>query len=108
MHEGKMVGIITRSDFVRAPVLFKALDEYITEGSGDKIAPFSERMANLTVGDIMPTQVLTCTKNTLVGEIAAKMTKHHVHRVVVVEDGEPVGTVESLDLVKLMTDLIDS
>ncbi len=108
MDNGKMVGIITRSDFVRAPVLFKALDEYINESmSGEQVAPFRDRMASLTVGDVMPTQVLTCNPGTPVREIAAKMTRNHVHRVVVVEDDAPVGTIESLDLVKLMTDLID-
>ena len=46
--------------------------------------------------------VVTCTPGTSVEEIGAKMVRHHIHRVVVVDNDRPVGIVGSLDLVKLL------
>lgn len=110
MKNGAMAGIISRSDFVRMPVLLDSLDGYLAEemrgvpeATFDKITPFHERFPTLTAEDMMTSQVLTCGASTPVNEIAALMIKNHVHRIVVTDEQGPIGMVESLDLVKLIS-----
>jgi CBS domain-containing protein len=108
-EEGRLVGIVSRSDFVRVPVLLDALDGYVSErlpgmgseSKGSESIQFRSRLGHLTVKDIMVTQVITCAPDATVARIASKMVHRHVHRVVVV-DAVPVGIVESLDLVRLL------
>lgn len=111
VEERRLVGIISRSDFVRIPVLLNALDGYVSErkpwigsGQSDNDAGFSARLGNLTVKDVMTSRVVTCSPDTHVDEIAARMVRHHIHRVVVVVES-PVGIVESLDLIKVLSEI---
>ena len=111
MKDGKMTGIVSRSDFVRMLVLLDSLDGYIadeTQGTpetrGNHIVPFSERFSTLTAEDLMTSQVITCAPSTPIKEAASLMHHNHVHRIVVVKDHTPIGMVESLDLVKLLAD----
>ena len=109
VSDGKMVGIISRSDFVRVPVLLDMLDGYVDEemkqqppSETDQVRRFCDRFADLKVREVMTTQVISCMRDTPINEIAASMIDHHVHRVVAIENDEPVGIVESLDLVRLL------
>ncbi len=106
-----LVGIITRSDFVRIPILLKAYDEYVSERRyeegmqqemQDEFTRFRDRLNTLRVRDVMTTDVVTCREDTPVEVVIEKMLNHHVHRVVVVDQDRPVGVVGSLDLVKLL------
>ena len=108
-RDGKIVGIISRSDFVRVPVLLEVLDGYVADeldkqppSEADHIQRFCERFSDLKVAEVMTTQVISCQRDTPVTELAESMVSHHVHRLVVVEGDRPVGIVESLDLVKLL------
>jgi len=111
VEEGRLVGIVTRSDFVRAPVLLKTMDEYVSDHLQEdslqqqprtEFDGFRSRLQHLKVADIMTTEVVTCALDTSVGEIGTKMVRHHIHRVVVIDNDRPVGIVGSLDLVKLL------
>ena len=111
VEEGRLVGIITRSDYVRLPILLKAYDEYVSDRQHEngmqqkdraEFHEFRSRLGTLTVHDVMTSKVVTCTEDTPVSEIATKMLTHHVHRVVVVDQDRPIGIVGSLDLVKLL------
>jgi len=109
IRDGKMVGIISRSDFVRVPVLLEVLDGYVADeldkqppSETDHIQRFCERFSDLKVAEVMTTQVISCQPDTPITELAESMVSHHVHRLVVVEGDRPVGIVESLDLVKLL------
>ena len=111
VEEGRLVGIVSRSDFVRAPVLLKTMDEYVSDRLYEdalqqrhraEFDGFLSRLRHLTVADVMTTDVVTCAPDTPVEEIGTKMIRHHIHRVVVVDDDRPVGIVGSLDLVKLL------
>jgi CBS domain-containing protein len=108
---GELVGIITRSDFVRLPILLKTLDEYVEDRRHEnglqqqfreEFHELMSRLGDLTVGDVMTRNVVTCNADTPVSGIAAKMVSHHVHRVVVVDGTRPIGIVGSLDLVRLL------
>lgn len=111
VEEGRLVGIITRSDVVRAPVHLKSMDEYVSDRLREnslqqepstEVEAFRSRLKNLTVADVMTTGVITCAPDTPVQEIGTKMIRHHIHRIVVVDNDRPVGIVGSLDLVKLL------
>ena len=110
LENGNIVGMISRSDFVRVPILLESLDSYISDelsgyplSEGEATVPFSERFSDMVARDIMTTQVQDCETDTPVKEIASRMVIHRVHRLVVMEKGLPVGIIESLDLVKLLT-----
>lgn len=111
VEEGRLVGIITRSDYVRLPILLKVYDQYISsrqyeegmqqQDRGD-FHEFRSRLATLKVRDVMTSKVVTCTEETPVSEIVGKMLSHHVHRIVVIDQDRAVGIVGSLDLVRLL------
>lgn len=75
---GRLEGLLTATDFVQA----------LREGT----AP------DATVGDVMRTDVVTTTRGTPLAEVAATMVEHLIHHVPVVEGGEVVGMVTTLDL----------
>jgi CBS domain-containing protein len=111
VEEGILVGIITRSDYVRLPILLRAYDEYVSsrryeEGmqqqERDDFHEFRSHLEALTVRDVMTSKVVTCVEETPVSDIAAKMLNHHVHRVVVIDQDRPIGIVGSLELVRLL------
>jgi len=114
--DGRLVGIVSRSDLVRVFELFDSLDGQVY-GSEDWIdnqadgfkhpAPeefhgFQKRTDQLRVKDAMRAQVLTCSPDTPVVELAAEMVRHHVHRIVVVDEDRPIGIVSSLDIAELV------
>jgi len=111
VSEGRLVGIVSRSDLVRVRELLDALDGQVS-GSEDWIdnqadgfkhaAPEAFHGFQLCVKDAMRAQVLTCSLDTPVVELAAEMVRHHVHRIVVVEDDRPIGIVSSLDIAELV------
>jgi CBS domain-containing protein len=121
VSDGRLVGIVSRSDLVRMHELVEAFDAQVadnetwTDAQADGFqhpAPqgfhgFQQRLARLQVRDAMRTQVVTCKPDTPVETIAAEMVKQHVHRIVVVDgDGQkPVGIVSSLDLAALLAGL---
>lgn len=115
VSEGRLVGMVSRSDLVRVEELVEALDGEISQeqmgmqqidgfrhSSSEVFAGFKKRLSQLRVKDAMRAQVLTCTPDTPVQELAAEMVRHHVHRIVVVEGAKPVGIVSALDVAALV------
>ncbi|HEV7225729.1 MAG TPA: CBS domain-containing protein [Pirellulales bacterium] len=115
-EQGRLVGIISRSDLVRVEELVETLDDQV---SGSEIwlddqadgfkhpAPqgfhgFLKRLGQYRVKDAMRGQVLTCAPTTPAPELAAEMVRHHVHRIIVIEDERPIGIVSSLDMTALI------
>ncbi len=88
----RLVGIASKTDIVRS----------LSESSGQPLSDLFD--ANLTVEDIMTPDVVTVSPDTDVVEVARKMVDGHLHRIVVVENGELIGIVTALDLLKLMCD----
>src|SRR5512138_150269 len=51
------------------------------------------------VSDLMHRGLITCTKDTSLGQVAVLLTQHHVHALVVVDrDRRPVGLMSDIDL----------
>ncbi len=119
VEQGRLVGIISRSDVARAQVLSDELDGQVfdelhwdsqADGFHHSIntttkdfAGFRERYNKMRVKDVMRTQVVTCTPETSVVDLSAAMIRHHIHRMIVVEGEKPVGIISSLDLVELVS-----
>lgn len=75
-EDGTISGIVTSSDLLK----------------------FSNE--ELTVADIATKKVHICLKNNQVKDAAKLMLKHHIHHLVVMEEGEVVGIISSLDIIK--------
>lgn len=78
----RLDGIIDERDIVRAYVRFGA------------------DLAGKIVGDLMRAEAVTCTADEPVRQVMAKMTRHRVRHVPVVEDGAIAGIVSIGDVVK--------
>jgi CBS domain-containing protein len=89
---GALVGIASKTDIVRA------LSEELSEREQDGF----ELGAEMQVGDIMTTEVVTVTPGEDVRAVAQRMIDAHVHRVLVVEGTEVVGIITSLDLLRAL------
>jgi CBS domain-containing protein len=92
----QIVGIISRSDLMLLPVLWAAIESCsIAAGLSGQSKPI------FRVDDLMNRNVVQCSPETELSQVAADMVNRHVHHVVVVKDGEPVGIISTLDIVKL-------
>jgi CBS domain-containing protein len=81
--EGRVAGVISQRDL---------LDHALT--------PSTEGRPAAIVRDIMTPAAVTVEENTTLPEVAARMARHGVHRVVVVDRAQRVqGIVTSMDLV---------
>jgi CBS domain-containing protein len=107
--DGKMVGIITETDFMvkercvpfsrfNAPQLFgKWMPE---EGVEQAYKNARELMAR----DIMSEDVVSVAEEDGVDEVIKEMLKHDYHHIPVVRDGVPVGIVTRHDILKMTLD----
>ena len=115
VDQGRLVGIVSRSDLVRVEELVEALDaevsdEALQENQTDGFSHsaregfhgFYRRLNDLKVKDAMRAQVMTCSPETPATKVAAEMVRHHVHRIVVVDGEKPVGIVSTLDIAALV------
>lgn len=105
-----LVGVLSRSDFARIPLLLNSLDGYVHDFleesalDAEQVQSFSKDLEDMLVSDAMTTQVSTCELETPIPAMAHSMIVQHVHRLVVVDNNQPVGLVSSLDLVALLAD----
>ena len=116
VSEGRLVGIVSRSDLIRIEELVVALDAEVSDSeewlddqadgfqhpAPHRFEGFQERLKQLRVKDAMRSQVVTCSPETPIRDLAGEMIRQHVHRIVVVEKDRPVGIVSSLDIVELV------
>lgn len=115
VSEGRLIGMVSRSDLVRVEELVEALDgeisqeqQWVQQTDGfrhsnvEGFRGFQKRLGQLRVKDAMRAQVLTCSPDTPIREVAAEMVRQHVHRIVVVEGRAPVGIVSALDIAALV------
>jgi CBS domain-containing protein len=117
VDDGRLVGIVSRSDIVRAASLDRSLAGMALEGvEQDEFAPteapdpiellrtVSRSIEPRTVREIMVVETLTVAPDTPVTEVARILTSRHLHRVVVTEGGHVRGVITALDLVRLVAD----
>jgi CBS domain-containing protein len=90
---GSLVGVISQTDLIRARA-----SEYLWAN-----------WAGLSVRHLMTTPALTVHLSTPIALAAARMERHHVHRLVVVSDGDPtlpIGLLSSTDLVHAIAEAV--
>ncbi|RLF58650.1 MAG: hypothetical protein DRN25_04995 [Thermoplasmata archaeon] len=91
VEKGKIVGILTEKDVVRALFAFKK--------HADKLQ-FS-RIRNLMVEDVMNQEVITIGEDASVGEAIKLMTENGISGLPVTKDGKLVGIITKTDILKL-------
>ena len=91
VEKGKIVGILTEKDVVKALIAFKK--------HADKLQ-FS-RIRNLMVEDVMNQEVITIGEDASVGEAIKLMTENGISGLPVTKDGKLVGIITKTDILKL-------
>jgi CBS domain-containing protein len=88
---GQVVGIVSKTDIVRA----------LSDENGRSLADFAE--ADLTVEDVMTSDVLTVKPSDDLRDVARRMIDGHVHRLLVCDGEEVVGIITTFDLLRALT-----
>ncbi|MGB3364772.1 MAG: CBS domain-containing protein [Thermodesulfobacteriota bacterium] len=105
--EGKIVGMVTESDFSAkehaipfsrnyAPQLF---GEWMSKEGVDKAY---QAARSIQVKEIMSSPAITIAEDDSVAEAVRRMLEQKVHRLPVVRDGVPIGIVSRHDLLKMV------
>ncbi len=108
--QGKLVGIISETDLVEQqrplhiPTVMTLFDWVFSFGNEKRFKEEVDRVTAATVGELYHKDPVICSPETTVRELAALMSQHKVHLLPVVEDGEMVGVVARLDLIRVMED----
>lgn len=112
--DGALVGIVSRSDVVRAMAEAKADEQpqaatreggesgMADSGEDADIAPTPAPESVITAREIMSTQVVTASPGATPGQIADLMHTNKIQRVVVMDSGKVVGLVSISDLLPLI------
>jgi CBS domain-containing protein len=106
--EGVLIGVVSMVDVAKAAAHESAShgDFLRTEPGFDPIE-FDDLNTDdsFTVGDILTPSVFTVSEDGSVSDVASTMMRHHLHRVLVVNDDEEVvGIISTSDLLGLLID----
>jgi CBS domain-containing protein len=112
---GKLVGVVSLRDIVEKTAESAALVSgrppggFYGPGWGEKLTPNELSQMHienegLLVREIMTPTVYTVKEDTSVAEIAGTMVSGHIHRLLVTREGQAVGIVTTLDLLKRLVD----
>ncbi len=117
VEDGRLVGIVSRSDVVRQLSVERSqaetISDYYREATGIEDAEASlediaervgARLERLRVADLMIRRLITVSPEQPLGEVARILLEHRIHRLPVTEAGRLVGIVSSLDLVRLFAE----
>ncbi len=121
VDDERLVGIVSRSDIVRHNTQDRAAESIDTEywwdmggstaatratGSGASAGArlIEQALADLTVKDLMVTDVLSVPPSATIPDVASLMDSRHVHRVLVVEGETLRGVITTMDLSRLFAD----
>ncbi|HXV20338.1 MAG TPA: CBS domain-containing protein [Desulfuromonadales bacterium] len=106
--KGALQGIVTETDLVEQnkplhiPTVISIFDWVLYLESEKNFREQVEKMTARKVGEICTREVVTCTPETPVAEIAALMVDHKAHLIPVVEGEKVVGVVARLDIIRAM------
>lgn len=103
--DGTLVGIVSEGDFLRRGELgtkrkrSRWLEFLVSPG---KVADEYAHANGRRVEEVMSDGVVTTTRNASFEEVVDLMTRHHVKRLPVVEDGKVVGIIARSDLLRAL------
>jgi predicted transcriptional regulator len=118
-EEGKIIGVVSRSDIVKQLVVEHSLAGYVVDYQSDagllggadaeresslEAAISADHLRSQTVGDVMTRSVISVTAETPLPELVREMHSRHVHRLIVTEGDVPVGIVTTIDLIARIAD----
>ncbi len=109
-ENGELVGVISETDLVEQqrpmhiPTVMALFDWVFYLDSEKKFKEEVDRVTATTVGELCSRNVVTCSPDDSVRDLAGLMSKHKVHLLPVVEQGQMVGVVARLDLIRAMED----
>jgi CBS domain-containing protein len=106
-QEGKLCGIVTQSDFggdqFGVPYSMELLLEIVSGSSPpERIDGLRQQAKDITVKQIMVTEVITAAEDTPVDEIARNMLRYDIDHVPIVRDGVPIGLVARHDFLRML------
>jgi CBS domain-containing protein len=105
---GRLEGVVTETDLVEqdkplhVPTVVSIFDWFLYLESEKNFREEVEKITARKVGEICTREVVTCTPETPVSEIAALMIEKKAHLIPVVEDKKVVGVVARLDIIRSM------
>lgn len=106
--EGRLLGIVSETDLVEQdkplhiPTVITIFDWVLYLESERSFRQEVDRVTARKVGEICSREVITCTPETPVAEIAALMVEKKVHLVPVLDGGKLAGVVARLDIIRSM------
>lgn len=92
-EEGERIGFFAR-----------AFRDVLSAGERKELDVFSGDEGEVRVGEIMNPDVYSVPEDASVSEVASTLLNHHVHRVVVIEEGRVLGIITTSDLLGLLVD----
>lgn len=107
-QSGRLVGIVTQTDLVEQdkplhiPTVISLFDWVIYLESEKNFQEQVDKITARTVGSLCTREVVTCTPETPVSEIAELMVEHKAHLIPVLEGESLVGVVARLDVIRSM------
>jgi len=118
VEEGKLVGVVSRSDVVRQLCTERQVAETVSDFHFDEKNFFEvemesiqqiadrvgERIERLSVQDVMNQRPYTIPLGMPIRDVAHQFITHHVHRLLVTDQGILVGIITTIDLARLIAD----
>jgi predicted transcriptional regulator len=103
---GRLIGVVSMTDLLRrareAGPESGYVFEMLSENGDEESEPDFASDHSPVVQDFMSEEPITASPEEQLGDVAARMAEHKVHRVIVVNvQNVPVGIVTSLDLLKV-------
>lgn len=104
--DGKLSGIVSETDLVEQqkplhiPTVMAFFDGVFYLDSEKRFRQEVDRVTAQTVGEICSRNLVTCSPDATVREIAGLMTANKAHLIPVMEDDKMVGVVARLDLIR--------
>ena len=112
---GKLVGVVSITDIARLAADEDPVErqrptaDYDVRGWSDRLDPsdldsFRVHQPGALVREIMTARILSVEADAPVSQMAGMLIDAHVHRLLVTEQGRPVGIVSSTDLLGLLVE----
>lgn len=111
--DGRLVGVVSSTDLARAVVDSADDDEaaksayYRDDDRAVTLEDLGQRYVEqraLTVRELMNPVIHHVPETATIAEVAAVMVDRRIHRVLVTRDGNPVGIIASMDVLRVMAD----
>jgi CBS domain-containing protein len=105
--EGRPVGVVSERDLIHLDEDAEKRARWWLDilAEGEELSPdflAAIHGMNRTVAKVMRTDLITVTEQTPLREVAERITRQNIRRVLVVQDGKLVGIVARRDLVKVL------